>query len=75
MPRIEVVRGSDDLGEYVELATDAPAYRAASSLGGNEVWSDNGVTLLPGEPRRLRLPRRPTNPRVPALGGLRIDHL
>jgi beta-mannosidase len=41
-------------GPELELAADAPAFFVTVDPGGTTVWSDNALTLLPGEPRRIR---------------------
>ncbi|NHF73234.1 beta-mannosidase [Paracoccus xiamenensis] len=53
-PRINAVEGVDEHGRAtVTLTTDRPALWVSWDHGGDRVWSDNGVTLLPGRPRVL----------------------
>ena len=74
-PAITVVRRrGPDGGDEVVLTTDRPALFVCWDLGGDDIWSDNGVTLLPGEPRVLTLARRRRShlaPSPPALRYLR----
>ena len=71
-----VVAGDGASADTVlELAADRPAFFVTVELGGRRVWSDNGVTLLPGEPRRLRLLRTLGNPYVPEAAPLSIERL
>lgn len=53
-PQIRAVEGVDDQGRAtVTLTTDRPALWVTWDHGGDRVWSDNAVTLLPGRPRVL----------------------
>lgn len=53
-PQIRAVEGLDAAGRAtVTLTTDRPALWVTWNHGGDTVWSDNGVTLLPGRPRVL----------------------
>ncbi len=50
--RCEWVVGVDDV--ELELVSDAPAFFVTVDLGGNSVYSDNMLTLLPNQPIRIR---------------------
>ena len=53
-PQIRAVEGVDEQGRAtVTLTTDRPALWVTWDHGGDRVWSDNAVTLLPGHPRVL----------------------
>ncbi|MBU3032058.1 beta-mannosidase [Paracoccus marinaquae] len=53
-PQITVARGiSEDGGDRVELSTDRPALWVTWDHGGDTIWSDNCLTLLPDRPRVL----------------------
>jgi beta-mannosidase len=71
-PRVTVTRTDSDT---IEVSTDKPAYFVAINAGGREVLSDNGFTLLPGEPRRITVLRRLDNPHIPTIDGLTVSHL
>ena len=61
------------VGDTVVIETDRPAFFVTLELGGRRLWSDNGVTVLPGEPRRLRVLREIEGaPDAPALS---VQHL
>lgn len=62
-------------GKSVVLTTDKPAFFVSLELGGRHVWSDNGVTLLPGQPRTLTLERVLNNPQVPEASRFSVQHL
>ena len=71
-----VVDGSPDGDDTViELVADRPAFHVTVELGGRRVWSDNGVTLLPGEPRRLSVRRMLAHTAVPHVAPLGIETL
>ena len=55
LPRAEVrlTPGSDAGRPWVELSTDRPAHFVTLSAPQAGHWSDNSLTLLPGEARRL----------------------
>ena len=61
-PQITATRGvgADGLPE-VTLSTDRPALFVTWDAGGDTIWSDNCLTLLPGRPRRLRADRLRTS--------------
>ncbi len=63
------------VGDVVVLETDRPAFHVALELGGRRIWSDNGVTVLPGEPRRLRVVRSIEGDGVPDAPPLSLQHL
>ena len=44
-------------GKEVILTADRPVFYASWDLGGDDIWSDNGFTLLPGRPKSLRVLR------------------
>lgn len=52
-PTISRQQGQDSKGSWLELNTDRVAFHVAVGLGGPHIWSDNDLTLLPGEPVRL----------------------
>ncbi|OED36470.1 hypothetical protein AB833_28105 [Chromatiales bacterium (ex Bugula neritina AB1)] len=58
-----------------ELTTDKPAFFVTLNLGGREIYSSNGFTLLPGEPKRILVDRTIDNAHAPVLDGLEIQHL
>ncbi len=60
---------------FIHLTTDKPAFFVTVNLGGNAVYSDNGFTLLPNEPKVLEIDRRLSNSAVPVLEELTIQHL
>ena len=63
------------VGDVVVIETDRPAFFVTLELGGRRVWSDNGVTVLPGEPRRLRVLGSIDGPGVPDAPALSLEHL
>lgn len=71
--KVSVVKDSDD--GLIELTTDKPAYFVTLNLGGRTVFSDNGFTLLPGNPRRVEIVRELENSAIPVLEGLAVQHL
>ena len=62
-------------GDTVVIETDRPAFFVTLELGGRRVWSDNGLTVLPGEPRRLRVTREIPGEGVPDAPTLSVQHL
>ena len=57
-------------GLECELTTDVPAFFVTLELGGRRVWSDKGVTLLPGDPSVLKVVRELHSASIPeALSG------
>ncbi|TRW99371.1 glycoside hydrolase family 2 protein [Paracoccus sp. M683] len=75
-PQIRAIpRQAGDGTPQVELSSDRPALWVTWDHGGDTVWSDNCITLLPGRPRLLtarrnrasHLPDQP--PQVAALKG------
>ena len=68
------VNEPDDVQKIV-LNTDKPAFYVTVELGGKRIWSDNGFTLLPGEPKTLHVCRVLSNPRIPDVEELLIEHL
>lgn len=65
-------RGADT---EIELLCDRPAFFVSVELGGRRVWSDSGFTLLPGEPRRLRVERVLEHAAIPDVPALSIEHV
>lgn len=66
-------RGADGR-EQVTLSTDRPAPWVTWDHGGDTVWSDNCITLLPGRPRTLTALRTRSShlpPREPGVGVLK----
>ena len=57
------------------VETDRPVFFVTLELGGRRVWSDNGVTVLPGEPRRLRVVREILADGSPQAPTLSLQHL
>ncbi len=58
-PRITADTGTAPDGTpQVTLTTDRPALWVTWDLGGDTVWSDNCLTLLPGRPKVLRATRQ-----------------
>ena len=62
-------------GLECKLSTDVPAFFVTLELGGRRVWSDNGLTLLPGEPRVLKVVRELHSAYVPEVVAGEIQHL
>lgn len=61
-PQITAMQGvGADGAPEVTLTTDRPALFVIWDAGGDTVWSDNCLTLLPGRPRRLRAERQRTS--------------
>lgn len=50
---VSIKAGQDDGQSWVELSCDRPAHFVTLSAPTAGHWSDNSLTLLPGEPRRL----------------------
>lgn len=70
-PNIEAREGLDAQGRAtVTLQADRPALWVTWDHGGDRVWSDNGVTLLPGRPRVLVAERARTSHLPAAAHGL-----
>jgi len=61
--------------QVVELRTDKPAFYVTLNLGGHQIFSDNGFTLLPGEVKQVKVVRELANIRVPHIDELQIQHL
>lgn len=69
-PRISLDSGEDEHGYFVELSTDKAAHFVTLGGLGAGHWSDNSVTLLPQQSRRLYWHgQRPAEPEI------RVDHL
>lgn len=75
VPSVSVKPVEDEVGHYLELTTDKPAFFVTLNLGGQIVYSDNGFTLLPGEPKRLTVLKSLESKFVPVLDHLTIQHL
>ena len=74
-PVINTVYRETPDGLECELSTDVPAFFVTLELGGRRVWSDNGLTLLPGEPRVLKVVRELHSAYVPEVVAGEIQHL
>jgi beta-mannosidase len=74
-PKVTYTPGSDSGGKFIDLKTDKPAFFVTVNLGGNQVFSDNGVTLWPGQTRRLWVEKELNNGAVPVPDGITIEHL
>ncbi len=72
-PSIHVAFDEDTMS--ATLTSDKPAFFVSIELGGRRVWSDNGFTLLPGEPKTLTLVKTLSNPLVPLCDDMSIQHL
>lgn len=59
----------------VTLKTDKPAFFVSLDLGGNRIFSDNGFTLMPGEPQIVSVERVLKNQHAPVLTELQVQHL
>lgn len=59
----------------IELQTDRPAFYVTLNLGGHQIFSDNGFTLLPGETKQVMVNRELANKHVPRISELQIQHL
>ena len=59
----------------IKLHSDAAAYCVTLNLGGRDVFSDNGFTLLPNETKILYLSKALTNTAIPELDDLVVNHL
>ena len=70
---IEEQRNSDN--QIIELHTDAPAFFVTLNLGGRNIYSDNGFTLLPGEPKRISINTMLATQHAPEVEGNTIQHL
>jgi len=57
------------------LTTDKPAFFVTLELGGRRIWSANGITLLPGEQRVVKVIRELDSVRVPEVSAGEIMHL
>lgn len=57
-------------GDSVTLTAQAPALFVTWDFGGDTVWSDNCVTLLPGRPKTLAPLRHRTSHLSPCPPGL-----
>ncbi len=77
LPRasVQVTPVQDGKHSTLELSTDKPAFFVTVNLGGRAIYSDNGVTLLPGESRRISVVRELHSAQAPVLDGLVIEHL
>ena len=74
-PTIETTFRQTADGLECELTTDVPAFFVTVELGGRRVWSDNGVTLLPGEPTVLKVVRQLQSAHTPEAVAGEILHL
>ncbi|WP_108125679.1 beta-mannosidase [Saccharospirillum mangrovi] len=71
LAQVQATTGSEGDAQWLELSTDGPAHFVTLSSPAAGHWSDNSLTLLPGEPRRLYWQGvEPID-----LGSVRIDHL
>ena len=70
---IEEQRNGDN--QIIELHTDAPAFFVTLNLGGRNIYSDNGFTLLPGEPKRIAIDTTLASQTIPEIKGNTIQHL
>ncbi len=61
--------------QVIELHTDAPAFFVTVNLGGQTVYTDNGFTLLPGEPKRIGVSKTLNSKQVPVVTGNTIQFL
>jgi beta-mannosidase len=75
VPKIQRQRQRIDGHEVLTLKTDVPAFFVTIDLGGRKVYSDNGFTLLPGEPKKLWVERILENGFAPKKGSRTIEHL
>jgi len=66
---------SDGRNPVLELQTDVPAFFTTVNLGGQAVYTDNGFTLLPGEPKHIAIDKTLKSTCVPKLSGYTIQHL
>jgi beta-mannosidase len=74
-PKIQLTESNDGDQKVFELQTDQPAFFVTINLGGNHVYSDNGFTLLPGEPKHIMVDRVLESERIPQLADITIQHL
>ena len=74
-PNISIKKTTQNERSALELRTDAPAFFVTVNLGGQTVFSDNGFTLLPDEPRQIDIHHVLTSDHVPQLDGYCIQHL
>lgn len=74
-PKVEAVVTQQEDKPCIVLTTDKPAYFVSVNIGGNQIFSDNGFTLLPGEVKRLFVSRVLKNPRIPMLEDVVVQHL
>ena len=75
VPVITATHGSESGKQFIDLETDKPAFFVTVDLGGNKVFSDNGITLWPGPARRLWVEKSLNHGAVPVLGQVTIEHL
>ncbi len=74
-PTIQHTAKTIDGQHVIELQTDKPAFYVTLNLGGHQIFSDNGFTLLPGELKQVVVNRELANQRVPRISELHIQHL
>jgi len=75
VPKIQRQRQRVDGLEVLTLKTNVPAFFVSVDLGGRKIYSDNGFTLLPGEPKQLWVERILEHGRAPKAGTRKIEHL
>lgn len=74
-PSISVENIEDGDKNILLLTTDKPAFFVTLNLGGNKVYSDNGFTLLPGQPKRISVDKTLESKFVPVPENLTVEHL
>lgn len=75
-PNIRASFAKSNGEQHIELTTDKPAYFVSINLGSNQVLSDNGFTLMPGETKTLSVERELTHEAAPRSSSeLTIQHL
>ena len=79
LPKPDISFSIDDQrngdSQIIELRTDAPAFFVTLNLGGRKIYSDNGFTLLPGEPKRIAINTTLASQTIPEIEGNTIQHL
>jgi len=74
-PKVTIEEHNEGNKLLLKLTTDQPAFFVTINLGGRSVYSHNGFTLLPGEPREITVSKTLESERVPETGSYTIQHL
>ena len=75
VPNVKIEVEPDSDGCIVILETDKPAFFVTIELGGRRVWSDNGFTLLPDQPKKIWVQKTLSHAGIPEVPEYSIEHI